>query len=61
MYRVLEKLSKVENILASTFIAIMTVLVIIDVLMREVMQSGLPWAQKASVYLMIWGGFWGPC
>lgn len=38
---------------------IMTVLVIMDVLSREIMNEGIPWAQKAAVYLMIWGGFIG--
>ena len=59
MNRILSKLTKIEDILASSFIAIMTVLVIVDVLMREILQTGLPWAQKAAVYLMIWAGFLG--
>jgi C4-dicarboxylate transporter DctQ subunit len=52
-------LSRFEKTVAALFMGIMTVLVIMDVLSREIMNEGIPWAQKAAVYLMIWGGFIG--
>jgi C4-dicarboxylate transporter, DctQ subunit len=52
-------LGKIERFLASSFMALMTMLVIFDVFTREVLNQGLPWAQKSAVYLMIWGGFLG--
>jgi TRAP-type C4-dicarboxylate transport system permease small subunit len=59
MKKFIEKLTEVEGFVASLFIGLMTILVIVDVAMREVFKSGLPWAQKAAVYLMIWAGFLG--
>jgi C4-dicarboxylate transporter DctQ subunit len=52
-------ISRFEKVIAALFMGIMTVLVIMDVLSREIMNEGIPWAQKAAVYLMIWGGFIG--
>jgi TRAP-type C4-dicarboxylate transport system permease small subunit len=52
-------LTKVENGIASLFIFLLTVLVIFDVGSREIAQTGIPWAQKSAVYLMIWAGFLG--
>ncbi len=54
-----EILTKIENIIASIFIFLLTVLVIFDVGSREIAQKGIPWAQKSAVYLMIWAGFLG--
>jgi TRAP-type C4-dicarboxylate transport system permease small subunit len=39
----------------------MTLLVLLDIIGREVLQTSFPWAQKSAVYLMIWMGFVGAC
>lgn len=59
MNRFFELLTNVERILASILIFILTVFVVYDVAAREVMKTGVPWAQKGAVYLMIWAGFLG--
>ena len=40
-------------------ISLLAMLVIADVLGREIASSGIAWAQKLAVYLMIWAGFIG--
>jgi TRAP-type C4-dicarboxylate transport system permease small subunit len=57
--RLLDQLTKVERLVASTLIFLLTVLVITDVFSRELFKTGVPWAQKGAVYLMIWAGFLG--
>lgn len=52
-------LTKIEKFVASVFIFLLTILVIFDVGSREIAQTGIPWAQKSAVYLMIWAGFLG--
>lgn len=52
-------LGSIERLMATIFMGAMTLLVIFDVFSREVMNQGIPWAQKSAVYLMIWGGFLG--
>lgn len=52
-------LGSIERFMATLFIGAMTLLVIFDVFSREVLNQGIPWAQKSAVYLMIWGGFLG--
>lgn len=59
MNKFFELLTKIERILASTLIFILTVFVVYDVAAREIMKTGVPWAQKGAVYLMIWAGFLG--
>jgi C4-dicarboxylate transporter DctQ subunit len=59
MKKIIETLSKIEKKMAALFIGIMTILIIFDVLSREIFNKGIPWAQKSAVYLMIWGGFIG--
>ena len=55
----LQKLSQGECFLASMALIIMTLLVVADIIFREVANTSLPWAPKAAVYLMIWIGFIG--
>jgi len=52
-------LTKVERFFASLLILVLTILVIVDVGARELAQTGIPWAQKSAVYMMIWAGFIG--
>lgn len=59
MNKVLDLLTKVERAVASIFIFALTALVIFDVAAREIMKTGIPWAQKGAVYMMIWAGFIG--
>ncbi len=57
--RFFEVLTKIEGIFASALVAILTVFVILDVGAREIFRTGIPWAQKGAVYMMIWAGFLG--
>ncbi len=59
MGKILDRLFKIERIVASVLIFILTVFVVMDVASREIYQTGIPWAQKGAVYLMIWAGFIG--
>lgn len=59
MIKLLAILTKIESALASLFILLLSVFVIIDVAAREIFKTGVPWAQKSAVYLMIWAGFLG--
>ncbi len=59
MGKILDKLFKIERFVASVLIFILTVFVVMDVASREIYQTGIPWAQKGAVYLMIWAGFIG--
>lgn len=59
MKRLIHILSSFEKFVASVFMGLMTLLVILDVLSRELINQGIPWAQKSAVYLMIWSGFIG--
>lgn len=59
MKKLIDILSKIERNFAKLFMGLMTSLVIFDVISREVFNTGLPWAQKSAVYLMIWSGFLG--
>ena len=52
-------LGSIERMMATIFMVAMTLLVIFDVFSREILNQGIPWAQKSAVYLMIWGGFLG--
>jgi TRAP-type C4-dicarboxylate transport system permease small subunit len=59
MIQFIKVLGKFERLMATAFMGIMTLLVIFDVFTREVFNTGLPWAQKSAVYLMIWGALLG--
>ena len=61
MAKFLDYLTRVEKICAAFFIVLLTSLVIMDVGAREIFKTGMPWAQKAAVNLMIWAGFLGAC
>jgi C4-dicarboxylate transporter, DctQ subunit len=61
MEKFLHWLTWSERVCAAIFIGVLTIFVIMDVAAREVFQTGLPWAQKAAVNLMIWAGFLGAC
>lgn len=52
-------MNRIETLLASTFFAIMTLLIVADLLGRELFHYGIPWAQRSAVYLMLWGSFIG--
>ncbi len=57
--RFLILISRIETWAAASCFALMAVLTLLDVISREALRSGVVWAQKSSVYLMIWGGFLG--
>lgn len=59
MKKIIDTLTKVEKSLAALFIFLMTIFVIFDIGSREIFETGIPWAQKTAVYLMIWSGFLG--
>jgi TRAP-type C4-dicarboxylate transport system permease small subunit len=59
MDRFFEILTKIERTAASILIFILTVFVVLDVGSRELFNTGIPWAQKGAVYMMIWAGFLG--
>lgn len=59
MISFIKLLGSIERLFATFFIGAMTLLVIFDVFSREIMNQGIPWAQKTAVYFMIWGGFLG--
>lgn len=57
--RLFEYLTRVERLLASVLILVLTIFVVLDVGARELFRTGIPWAQKGAVYMMIWAGFLG--
>jgi TRAP-type C4-dicarboxylate transport system permease small subunit len=57
--KTLDVLTKIEKFIASIFIFALTILVLVDVGAREIAETGIPWAQKSAVYMMIWAGFLG--
>jgi C4-dicarboxylate transporter DctQ subunit len=59
MKKFLNVLSKIEGWMAIICAGSMTFLVILDVIARELFNSGFPWAQKGAVFLMIWAGYLG--
>lgn len=59
MKKFLDFLSIIEGWLAVISVTVMTALVVLDVLSRELFNSGFPWAQKSAVFLMIWAGYLG--
>lgn len=52
-------MTKIESIVASLMVFVLTVFVVVDVGSRELFKTSVPWAQKSAVYLMIWAGFLG--
>ena len=59
MKKFLDRLTQVERILGAALIALMAILIVADVFLREVFATGLVWAPKTSVVLMIWSGLVG--
>lgn len=59
MNKFFEVLTRIERLAASVLIFILTLFVVYDVAARELFKTGVPWAQKGAVYLMIWAGFLG--
>lgn len=59
MNKFFDILTKIEKGVAGSGIILLTIFIIVDVLSRELFRIGFPWAQKSSVYLMIWAGFLG--
>jgi TRAP-type C4-dicarboxylate transport system permease small subunit len=56
---ILDYLTRIERLLAATLVCVLTGLVVTDVISREIWKTGIPWAQKGAVYMMIWAGFLG--
>ena len=52
-------LTRIEKIIASLLVVSLTIFVVMDVGAREIFKTGIPWAQKGAVYMMIWAGFLG--
>lgn len=59
MERFLHSLTQIEKFLASVLVGLLTLFVVLDVGAREIFKTGIPWAQKGAVYMMIWTGFLG--
>ena len=59
MERFLHSLNQIEKFLASVLVGLLTLFVVLDVGAREIFKTGIPWAQKGAVYMMIWTGFLG--
>jgi C4-dicarboxylate transporter, DctQ subunit len=59
MNKFFDILTGIERLAASILIFVLTVFVVLDVGVREILKEGLPWAQKGAVYMMIWAGFLG--
>tara|TARA_B100000886_G_C20074664_1_gene347341 strand:- start:34 stop:528 length:495 start_codon:yes stop_codon:yes gene_type:complete len=59
MKDLIELLDKAQRILAGVCIALLSILISLDIFGRELFSHGFHWAQKTSVYLMIWAGFLG--
>ncbi len=59
MEKVLNYLTKGERFVASALMCVLTIFVVMDVAAREIWKTGIPWAQKGAVYMMIWAGFIG--
>lgn len=57
--KLLDYLTRIERLIASLLIFLLTTFVVLDVGTREIMKTGIPWAQKGAVYMMIWAGFLG--
>lgn len=55
----LDILTRIEKALASVLVFALTIFVVMDVASRELYKTGIPWAQKGAVYMMIWVGFLG--
>ncbi|MGK0367038.1 MAG: TRAP-type C4-dicarboxylate transport system permease small subunit [Thermoproteota archaeon] len=59
MNKFFDKLTQFEKVIAGTGILLIAIFVVTDIFSREIFRIGIPWAQKSSVYLMIWAGFLG--
>ncbi|WP_367898485.1 TRAP transporter small permease [Leptospira sp. WS58.C1] len=57
--KILTFLKYFEKVLAGLCFGGLTILMGLDVGGREIFNSGIEWAQKAAILLMIWGGFLG--
>lgn len=55
----LAALAKIEKIIAGTCIAALTILMVMDVGRREILNEGIDWAQKFSLHMMFWAGMLG--
>lgn len=55
----INQLQNFTRYLSAFCIFFLSVFIIMDIFGREIFSAGLPWAQKLSVYLMIWAGFLG--
>jgi TRAP-type C4-dicarboxylate transport system permease small subunit len=57
--KIIDSLQIFTKYLSAFCIFFLSIFIIMDIFGRELLSSGLPWAQKLSVYLMIWAGFLG--
>lgn len=54
-----ESLSRIEGVLLCLFLAAMIGLAFLQVIMRNVFNAGLPWADTVVRHLVLWVGFLG--
>jgi C4-dicarboxylate transporter DctQ subunit len=47
-------LHKAEEIILSSFLVMMTLLVFLDVILRFIFNSGIAWLQEVTLYMMAW-------
>lgn len=57
--KILTVLKYFEKTIAGLTFGVLTLLMGLDVGGREIANSGIEWAQKAAILMMIWGGFLG--
>lgn len=57
--KILSFLKYFEKAIAGLSFGILTLLMGLDVGGREIANTGIEWAQKAAILMMIWGGFLG--
>lgn len=49
----------IEKFVIATALTVMAVAVFLQVLLRYLFSTGIPWAEELARYLMIWAGFFG--
>lgn len=59
MKKFIDTLDRLQRFLSGICIALLSILISLDIFGREIFSHGFHWAQKSSVYLMIWAGFLG--
>lgn len=59
MKKIITGMDKVEGAVAALGIFLMAFFVVMDVVLREIFNTGMPWMNKSAVYLMSWCGYLG--